>query len=161
VSAKDTYLGYACGMAKEFITAHIKLESWEFASLAHHAQGLDLSAAQLIRRILRGWLEGQVYVENTEDGPVTAQHAGHRGFDPNPVRPAELTCNCGSCTPNKLHTSDCAVYNEPAFANAECNCLLYEAKFVGNFVTETHRPECEVDHPPSQPCAVLAQRPPV
>jgi len=55
---------------KTFTTAHIKLEDHEFAALHQYAEGQDLSTAQLIRKILRAYLEAQTIVAVTEDGPV-------------------------------------------------------------------------------------------
>ena len=34
----------------------------------------------------------------------------------------EQNCQCGSCD-DIAHKSDCAVHNEPAEPNGECNCL--------------------------------------
>ncbi len=31
-----------------------------------------------------------------------------------------VTCNCGQC--GRIHTSDCAVHNEPAFPRGKCDC---------------------------------------
>lgn len=31
-------------------------------------------------------------------------------------------CECGSCTPELAHWSDCAVHNMPASPKGECNC---------------------------------------
>lgn len=67
---------------KDTITAHIKLDDNIWAALSSHASHNDLSTAQLVRKILRGWLEQQVFTEVTDDGPVRAQSKGHPGFDP-------------------------------------------------------------------------------
>lgn len=32
-------------------------------------------------------------------------------------------CQCEECKKGTLHRSDCAVHNEPAEPNGECNCL--------------------------------------
>lgn len=69
-------------MAKSFITAHIKIEDYQWAYLARHAQNNDLTTAQLVRKILRGWLDSQVLVSVGEE-ITTMQRAGRRsGFDP-------------------------------------------------------------------------------
>ena len=60
-------------MAKTFVTAHIKLEDHVWGRLIHEAENRDLSTAQLVRRILTNWLDGQVIVEMSPEGPVTAE----------------------------------------------------------------------------------------
>ena len=72
-------------MAKTFITAHIKLEDEEWQSLGRQAENHDFTTAQLVRKILRGWLDQQVFVQADENGPLTAQNAGHVGFNPKPI----------------------------------------------------------------------------
>lgn len=76
-------------MAQDTITAHIKLPDTDWQSLGNHARNHDLTTAQLVRRVLRGWLDGQVYVHVTNDGPLTAQSCGHRGFYPHTLNLAE------------------------------------------------------------------------
>lgn len=66
----------------EKVTTHIKLDQDDLISLGRHAQNYDLSVAQLTRRIIKGWLDGQVFVSVESDGPVRAQTVGHRGYDP-------------------------------------------------------------------------------
>ena len=34
-------------------------------------------------------------------------------------------CNCGMCTQEYQHLSDCAVHNEPALPNGDCNCKAH------------------------------------
>lgn len=60
---------YTCHM-KTFTTAHIKLEDHEFAALHQSAQNQDLSTAQLVRKILRTYLDANTITATTEDGPV-------------------------------------------------------------------------------------------
>ena len=71
-------------MAQDTITAHIKLPDTDWQSLGNHARNHDLSTAQLVRRVLRGWLDSQVFVSVTDDGPVRAQSVGHCGYNPRP-----------------------------------------------------------------------------
>lgn len=70
-------------MAQDVITAHIKLPDPDWQSLGNHARNHDLSTAQLVRRILHGWLDSQLVLSVNPDGPITAQAAGeHSGYNP-------------------------------------------------------------------------------
>jgi len=41
-------------------------------------------------------------------------------------------CECGYCLGYITHSSDCAVHNEPAEPNGECNCNVLKAKEKSN-----------------------------
>lgn len=69
---------------KDTITAHIKLDDQDWRALSRSAENLDLTTAQLVRNILRGWVAGQVIVSVINGSPMRAQDAGHRGYDPTP-----------------------------------------------------------------------------
>lgn len=72
-------------MAKDFVTAHIKMEDEHWQQIGARASNHDLSTAQLIRKILQGWLDSQVIVlvGPEGDGPWSAQQLGeHSGFNP-------------------------------------------------------------------------------
>lgn len=80
-------------MAKNFITAHVKLEDTTWKYLTDHAAADDLTTAQLVRRVLLGWLESQAFVQVGSEGPVTAQEAGTpegAGYVPETARRARL-----------------------------------------------------------------------
>lgn len=67
-------------MAKTFITAHIKLEDNTWQDLGRHAQNQDLTTAQLVRKILRAYVEGQVFAAVEQEGPITRQDLDQRHF---------------------------------------------------------------------------------
>jgi len=48
----------------------------------------------------------------------TELHCGECGV---PYIPPPLTCNCGQC--GRMHHSDCAVHNEPAYPRGACDCI--------------------------------------
>lgn len=78
MSVADTYDGE---MAKQFITAHIKLEDDVWQRLGSHASHHDLSTAQLVRRVIEGWLASQVIGAVDDLGPWSLQDLGqHSGF---------------------------------------------------------------------------------
>ena len=38
-------------------------------------------------------------------------------------------CGCGSCSVEYQHKSDCAVHNEPAMPNGECDCKPFRCEW--------------------------------
>lgn len=73
---------------RDQITAHIKLDDRDWIQLGRLAENQDMTTAQLVRKILAGWIDQQVIIAVSDWGPETAQYHGHRGF--NPSATAEL-----------------------------------------------------------------------
>ena len=61
-------------------------------------------------------------------GPLDMDQVGEltRLLEEKALIPIATLCNCGQC--GRIHHSDCAVHNEPAYQRGACDCIKEEEK---------------------------------